>query len=681
MPEKLPRKNSLHGRNSTDLDSRKNALDALDALGLMRPQQGLERRNTNQELHSRSILAGSLQDQDFAWPRRKSIATINVPLKEEARVPSMTDKEWKPSERGRRKECQPNFVRRRSRSLGSASSGDILHDLIPVAHLPLIDKPKERRRSLSWDSGCDVTNDRFGDIEKSLEHQRASGKAEVERMPAVRNTKKIEDVRQRYSIPKTTKSAKTDFSSKSKSHKIEALSEALKAVESSGRRPSSRRAKASERYSRLQSSVNKSFRRKTKSSSAPVAAAATVASGEAVEEVGLEKKRSGFYISLFMMSVMCFCYLISLITVCILGFWLHMEFFAYKETGTTVNANVDVSKGTSPGDSGAGLMIRPSLRPSLPTSSINLQPIPSDGGLVTKGQVSVSPTAKFSGYPSSIPSTIISGSPSYIPTSSPYPTSHPSTPPSNLASESPSMEPTTLRSESPSLSPTVLGQCPEKLSRSMPFISDTSLTLYYETLIYRDHPTGGLLCASLEYSGVAGWIGIAFSTAGRNPQFGRREAIIGIPGVESSVAVSSGNATSQALDPSGDQINAVAEGPIFYNPAKYEIPAGGLEGYYGPSLELLMKDHQQTLVNASVTTSYESNQTITRLSFAKFLREPGEIEIAPLSGPTLILYAVATLDVNGTYVTDYPEWQYINIILGASSDTSTSIKRKRQHNN
>jgi hypothetical protein len=208
----------------------------------------------------------------------------------------------------------------------------------------------------------------------------------------------------------------------------------------------------------------------------------------------------------------------------------------------------------------------------------------------------------------------------------------------------------------------------------MPFISDTSLTLYYETVIYPSHPTGGLFCASLEYVGTAGWIGIAFSTAGRNPQFGRREAIIGMPGVDSSEAVSLANTTSQALNPSGSQSNFV-DGPYFVNPGKYVIPAGGLEGgYYGPSLELLMPGFQQTLVNASVTTSLnESNQTITRLSFAKYLREWGEITIDPLSGPTLILYAVAPVDENGTYVNDNPEWRYINLIL------QTWSKRKRQH--
>jgi len=147
-----------------------------------------------------------------------------------------------------------------------------------------------------------------------------------------------------------------------------------------------------------------------------------------------------------------------------------------------------------------------------------------------------------------------------------------------------------------------------------------------------------------------------------------------MPGVDSSEAVSLANTTSQALNPSGSQSNFV-DGPYFVNPGKYVIPAGGLEGgYYGPSLDLLMPGFQQTLVNASVTTSLnESNQTITRLSFAKYLREWGEITIDPLSGPTLLLYAVAPVDENGTYVNDNPEWRYINLIL------QTWSKRKRQH--
>ena len=156
-----------------------------------------------------------------------------------------------------------------------------------------------------------------------------------------------------------------------------------------------------------------------------------------------------------------------------------------------------------------------------------------------------------------------------------------------------------------------------------------------------------------------------------------------MPGVETAVATSVGNVTSSALNPSGSQNNVVEGGPYFINPGKYEIPAGGLEGYYGPSLQFLMSDYHQTLVNATVTTVNESNETVTRLSFAKYLREPGEIEIKPMSGPTLILYAVAPIDpVSGLYIDENPQWKYINMILGGRrSNTRSSLVRKREHNN
>jgi hypothetical protein len=814
------RRPSLERRPSVQ---RRPSLERRPSVQSNRPQ--LTRRSSIDS--SRSLLAGSIQDQD-AIPRRKSITTLHVPLKDEPVVRNNTKadrrrssswdptdisdtdrKEGKPRERGRSRQAE--CVRRRSRSLDAKAFGQMKDDLIPVESMPLNDKPKNRRRSVSWDSGSDRSGKvRSTDIREDLEKRKTGKKAEVESrtrqrhsMPAitgVRNTKNVEDTKQRYSMPTTMKKDRADPNSQEKNRKMEAPpamkkdradpnsqeknrkmeappamkkdradpnsqeknrkmeassamkrdrtdpnsqeknrkmevssamkrdradpysheknrrtetptsemethSEALQAGESSRRR-SSRRTKVSARYARLKTSFNDSFskkfnRRKRNSSSArPTAAAApvAVASGEASEEIDVEressrnkKERSGIYISIFMMAVLCFCYVLSLIAFCALGFWLHMEFFAYKDTpGRTGTANAGVNTGTygnspgQPGDSSATPMLRPSsLRPSGPTSSINIQPIPTEGGLGAKVSpaATASPTAMASNNPSSNPTPIVSDSPSSIPTSSSYPTSTPSISPSNLASESPSMEPTLIPSESPSLSPTVLDVCPETLSRSMPFISDTSLTFYYETVIYRNHPNGGLLCASLEYSGAAGWIGLAFSTAGRNPQFGRREAVIGMPGVESSVAVSSENVTSQAINPSGNQDNFVEGGPYFVNPGKYEIPAGGLEGYYGPSLNLLMSGYQQTLLNASATTSYDSNQTITRLSFAKYLREPGEIEINPLTGPTLILYAVAPIDANGTYVNENPEWQYINLILEGSSNTRSSFTRKRQHNN
>ncbi|KAL7442855.1 hypothetical protein ACHAXM_008556 [Skeletonema potamos] len=727
--------------------SRRPSIQKRPSLQNVRPQ--LTRRQSIDS--SRSLLAGSIQNLD-AVPRRKSITTLHVPLKDNPVVHSneairRRSRSWDPAdvsdtdkkeggiqERGRSRKTE--HVRRRSRSLNAKAFAHMRDNLIPVESVPMNDKPKNRRRSVSWDSGSERSGKVHStDIKDDLEKRKASIKSEVEgrtrqrhSMPAVsvgRNTKKVDDTKQRFSMPATIKKDRTDPNSQEKNCKVpsalkkdrsdlnsqentrkmelssemDAPSEALQAGESSRRR-SSRRTKVSDRYARLHSSFNNSFskklnRRKRNSSSAsPAAASAAVASGEASDEIDVDnsrskKGRSGFHISVFMMAVMCFCYVLSIVGFCALGFWLHMEFFAYKDTGTTVSANVGVNTGmyeNSPGQSdgsGATPMLRPSsLRPSGPTSSINLQPIPTDGGLGTKVSPStVSPTAMNSNKPSSNPTPIVSDSPSSIPTSSSSPTSMPSITPSNLASESPSMEPTLSPSESPSLSPTVLDNCPETLSKSMPFISDTSLTFNYETVIHRNHPTGGLLCVSLDYTGAAGWMGLAFSTAGRNPQFGRREAVIGMPGVESAVAVASKNVTSQAINPSENQNNFVEGGPYFVNPGKYEIPAGGLQGYYGPSLNFLMSGSQQTLVNASTIISYDPNQTTTRLSFAKYLREPGEIEINPMSGPTLILYAVAPVDANGVFVNENPEWKYINLVLEGSSNTKSTFTRKRQHNN
>ena len=79
---------------------------------------------------------------------------------------------------------------------------------------------------------------------------------------------------------------------------------------------------------------------------------------------------------------------------------------------------------------------------------------------------------------------------------------------------------------------------------------------------------GGLLCVFLEYKGAAGWLGFALSEASRDPAFGRKEAIIGLPGVMSSVAVATESAHL------GQQNAPVGGGPPFANPGKYEIPAG-----------------------------------------------------------------------------------------------------------
>lgn len=687
----------------------------------------LLRRSSNVETSSRRILAGSFQDNDAILSRRSSfttIETLHVPLKDEPRPGRERSRNEDghvrrrsrslDAKRRRSRKNEDSYIRRRSRSLDGRFQTD------DKPFVPLNDKPRNRRRSISYDSAASE-NSNPTDFKEELEKRRASKKKEVEtrdsaevkkdlekrkasikggveertrrRIPAVRTTKKVEDENQKEKRKQRHQMAITK-------KKEENPSEEFEAGESTPRRRSSRRPRASGGYSRLHSSFNKSWskalNRKRKPPPAPAAEAlyappaaalASLSPREANAENDVErndvessrrKKKRGCYVSRFMMTVMCFCYLFSLIGVFAVGFWTHMEFFAYKDTKTTVNQNTGFRQDSYENSTS---MLRPSSSSSAfnPSGSadVNLQPFPTDGGMGTK--VSQIP-AVASNNPSSNPTPIVSGVPSLTPTLSPYPTTTPSISPSNVSSESPSSEPTVTRSESPSQSPTILEECPETLSRSMPFISDTDLTLYYETVIYRDHPTGGLLCASLEYSGSAGWIGIAFSTAGRNPQFGRREAIIGMPGVESAVAVSAQNVTSSALNPSGNQ-NNFEGGPSFVNPGKYDIRAGGLDGYYGPSLNFLMSDNQQTLLNASVTTSDESNQTVTRLSFVKYLREPGEIEIKPLGGPTLILYAVAPIDPSsGLYINENPQWKYINMILGdGRSNTRSSFVRKRQH--
>lgn len=195
---------------------------------------------------------------------------------------------------------------------------------------------------------------------------------------------------------------------------------------------------------------------------------------------------------------------------------------------------------------------------------------------------------------------------------------------------------------------------------------------------------GGLLCISLEYSGDAGWIGLAFSDATRDPQFGRKEAIIGIVGLQTTSAMSMDGSTSL-----GQQNVVLESGPNFVNPGKYKIPAGGIgnDAYYGPSLKLLSDIDEQTLIDGSVgiIDSYagiisDQSRMDTVLSFAKYLREPDEIEIDPYDS-TLLMYAVAPLDGEGNYDGN-PKWKstYLNFSENSAEVKSgLDRKRKRQH--
>lgn len=222
----------------------------------------------------------------------------------------------------------------------------------------------------------------------------------------------------------------------------------------------------------------------------------------------------------------------------------------------------------------------------------------------------------------------------------------------------------------PSASPTTIPECPRQLVKSVVLDDskpDRTLTLRYEVVLYPGVDRGGLLCFSLDYAGTASWIGVAFSEATRNPQFGRKEAIVGIPGLRTSVAVSDGGASL------GQQVVTIAGGPRFFNPGKYDIPAGGMDGsgLNVPSIKLLMDVGKQTLINGSVASvnSFLSPEdstpgfTSTRLDAVKYLQEPGEIEIDPF-GETLFLYAVASQeDGSGGDFEVNPGWKHTYLTL------------------
>lgn len=210
----------------------------------------------------------------------------------------------------------------------------------------------------------------------------------------------------------------------------------------------------------------------------------------------------------------------------------------------------------------------------------------------------------------------------------------------------------------------------------------------YEVVVFQGDAQadlGGLFCASLEYAGgAAGWLGLAFSEASRLPEFGRREAIIGMPDILTSTAMSTDG------DPNiGQQTTVLDDGPGFVNPGKYVIPAGGDNGYYGPSLQWLRDTDEQMLMDASVSkvNGYMDPDDavlefmMTKMSFAKYLREPGEIVIDPYT-PILLLFAVASVSSNGKYDGN-PKWQSTKLqLLESSSDTvrlGFLRKRKRPH--
>jgi len=377
------------------------------------------------------------------------------------------------------------------------------------------------------------------------------------------------------------------------------------------------------------------------------------------EKTGFLSRR--FNVSPLAICTMCLCYTLSIVLCAWLGFFLHMTFFS-DMIPSSVNQSYDDPEliGTSPS-------LRPSYGPGQNATNYDATTkVPNS---------SMAPSLQLFTRPSLMPTT---SSPSINPST--HPTSTPTL----------SYQPTLNPSDSPSSSPTGIPGCPDTLLNWVPLGEDDLLTLKYEVVVYQGAMSsalgGGLLCVSLEYAGSAGWIGLAFSEASRDPHFGVKEAIIGIPGLPHSDAVAEGGSASL-----GQQSNVALEnGPAFVNPAKYLIPAGGTgkDGYSGPSLNLLVDVDRQTLVNGSVSVVVDQqsggiisgqNQQKTRLSFVKYLRELNEIMIDPY-GSTLLLYVVASLDSEGEYDGN-PEWQSTTLTLLANSSTVKGYvrKRTRQH--
>jgi hypothetical protein len=345
-----------------------------------------------------------------------------------------------------------------------------------------------------------------------------------------------------------------------------------------------------------------------------------------------------FYVSPLAICTMCLCYILSILLCVWLGFFLHMRYFPDLLPSSVAQSNI-----------GEDLSLTNSMPSSHPTTT--------DIDAIEKTP------------------TLLSASPS----SSIFPSSEPSTNPTSMPSLS--TLPTGLLSDFPSSSPTSLPGCPDKLRNYWVSMEDDLITMKYEVVVYQgdlaSNRGGGLLCVSLEYAGSAGWIGLALSEAKRDPQFGVKEAIIGMPGLPNTVAVAKGSATL------GQQsMGGLSDGPKFFNPAKYIIPAGGIgkNGFSGPSLTLLASADKQTLVNGSVSVVFDDDQlggvisdqgqgVITRLSFGKYLREPNEIEIDPF-GVTLLLYAVASVDSSGEYDGN-PDWKSTTLTLESENTIDT----------
>lgn len=381
------------------------------------------------------------------------------------------------------------------------------------------------------------------------------------------------------------------------------------------------------------------------------------------------KSKRGFTITPRLTCFLCVCYFITLGAAVFLGFFLYWALHAVEGSGITLPFLGDVGQGNPGGgtvrnDSGGGGVA------GLPTVG--------DAPIVEEAAVVGGPSAEttdglyaVSYAPSAMPSTL-------------YPTTAPSAFPS--ASPTASTAPTVSSSATPSLAPTGTPGCPDTLTRSVMLDEGNGLELRFEVVEYtgeKNRERGGLFCAQLLYTGEAAWLGLALSEATRNPQFGRKEAIIGMPNVDSVAAVSDGKGGAAAV---GHQVaGAPDDGPAFVNPGKYDIPAGGVDGYSGPALGQLVPPERQTLVDARCTyvdTNIQGMPRYTVLEFTKYLAEPrtfGEIEIDPYD-LTLILYAVAPLDDGGGGFDGNPDWEvsYTRLLEGPQQRRSGEYIRRRR---
>jgi nitrate reductase NapE component len=428
-------------------------------------------------------------------------------------------------------------------------------------------------------------------------------------------------------------------------------------------------------------------------------------------------QEKGIRISRLTLCAVCIMYIVSLALVGVLGFWVHMTVFPVDEKDLSshipewvgggeedkatlvVADNASGAEGSdptfSPSTFSPSITAVPTTETHAPTAKPtkkknkpnNKQPSkPEQQAATSKNEnspsESITPTISTPPTITPLPSSL---TPTMLPSLTPT-TSSPILAPSSLeptSSHSPSSGPSMSPSLSaaPSSSPTGIPKCPEELIKTADLGPDSLITMRYEIIpLPLADPYGGLFCVSIEYEGNAGWIGFAVSGASRDPAFGRKEAIIGIPGVSTLVAVA---------DPSkdvavGQQVGTgIIDGPALINPGKYEIPAGGgVDGYTGPSIDTLLDMDRQTLLNSSIAiVGPDDNplqKALTTMTFTKYLIEPEEIEIDPFAS-TLFLYAVATIDEDGEY-NDNPEWvaNYVTLLqAGGTAVERDGVKRKR----